>query len=808
MTEAPFTDKEAFPQRGDGDAILPMPDKGFVRGPQHFIDGENILFMRPTEVENWSLEKNEFRMTCASTGYLNRTCQTHDSRMHQFLPKPKEVGKLHFVLRFWTPEIFRIMFSDNDGALARHTDEPAFPPPEARMLVGKAEDVKIHQKEEKDAIMLTSAAVRLVIQKKPCVMKAYFTSGKVFWQQRVSDLFTSDVIPTSVSHNNGRTACFESFSMAPQEHIYGLGERFDAVSRRGRTTDFWNYDAIGTSNPRTYINVPFVFSTSGYGLYLNSHARTHWDVGVTEANSMGFAIEDAYMDYFIIAGPTPQEILQRYTMNLTGEAKRPPLWTFGLWLSRNSYRSWDVVKEIVGKAKSNEIPFDVIHLDTSWFKSDSDLDLLWDESRFPNYQAEQAKLLEDGVRVSLWQYPFVPPNEGNPLYQEGKKGGFFGMSKDDPKAIFKYPSGTTGSYVDDCVVDFSNPEAAEWWSAKIRGLISDGSTAIKTDFGDCVAEEAVYQRISGTKFHNLYPLVYNAYVQQAITSVNREGTVWARSGTAGSQRYPIHWGGDSQCSWSGLAGEVRATISIGLSGFAYFTNDLGGFIGRPDDELYIRWAQMVLWCSHSRLHGAGNKNGREPWTFGEQPTEVFRFFDQLRYRLLPYIYSQGALGSKRGLPMVRAMVLEFPEDRNVWDLEDQYMFGDSFLLAPILEPMGDQPTRTLYLPKGRWFDFWTNEMCESHGEWIERKVTLERFPVFVKDETILPLCPWKMSTFNTMSRVDCVQIYSSSGSGVWEFMEEEGRRLKVVIRSGQVSVDVDGPDASHKPKVKLMKSSA
>ena len=582
---------------------------------------------------------------------INRTAQTHDSVMHQFITEENSFGQMHFEISFFTEEIFRVKFAAQEKILGELTDEPEFPPPEARMLIGKAEDVGVKINVGEDDISISSSAVRVTAQKNPFRLSAFRIGEKVpFWKQRLSDLFTTDVIPTSLVTHEGREAVFEAFTLDPSEGVFGLGERFDGVARKGRPVDFVNHDAIGTSNLRSYINVPFFWSTNGYGCFVNQIARTEFDMGMTEQGTVGFSTEEPFMDYFIISGTTPKDLLKKYTTQLTGTSPLPPIWTFGLWLSRNSYPTWTVVDEVIAKADSLGIPYDDIHLDTAWFKEDWNPDLQFGNERFPNHEKKMASLLEKGIRISVWQYTFIPPREDNILYLEGCiQNDYIGRevlpSGARGSKPFAYPEHTTGWKTDDLVIDYSNPAAASWYGAKISKLIEQGVSAIKTDFGDCIPPDAHYLNISGRKFQNLYSLAYNAAIRKATSSINANTGQWARSGTAGSQRYPVHWGGDSQCSWSALQGSLKATLSVGLSGFAFFSHDIGGFIGKPTRELYVRWAQLGLLSSHSRTHGAGDENGREPWFFGDEAVEVFRKFAVLRlvlarqYSVLPVVGS-------------------------------------------------------------------------------------------------------------------------------------------------------------------------
>ena len=497
-------------------------------------------------------------------------------------------------------------------------------------------------------------------------------------------------------------------------------------------------------------------------------ARTEWDVGVSEQGTLGFGTEEGVMDYFVVAGETPGQILGRYSTDLTGMAEVPAPWTFGLWLSRNSYQSWRVVDEVVRRAGEERVPVDVVHLDTAWYREDWNMDLRFDGVRFKGHEERMRELKGRGVRVSLWQCTFVGPREDNELFVEGRERGYFGREKvyggGAGTELFKYPDGSSGWRVDDAVIDYSNPDCREWYGGKIADLIRQGASAIKTDFGDCIPPDAWYKNVEGRRFQNLYSLVYNATIWKAIKSVDPDAAVWARSGTAGSQRYPIHWGGDSQCSWSALQGTFKATLSMGLSGFPFFSHDIGGFIGKPDPELYVRWAQLgLLGASHSRTHGAGDENAREPWAFGEEALRIFRKFADLKYRLLPYIIQQSREGAAVGVPLIRHLVLQWPKDRNVWGIETQYMLGESVMVAPVLMPAADiGNTMSVYFPQGKWYDVWKQEeVVDSRGEWREVDVpALDGMAMWVKEGAII--C-WaeegRQRTWNKAGRIVEIRVY-------------------------------------------------
>lgn len=727
------------------------------RGPGAFKRGENIPFERVQTLRSLEVDKATLRLACGSQRYLNRTCWTHETHMHQLskLENAPE-GDLNVQIVFWSEQVFRVQFSAR-----KITDTPpAFPAQADRMLIGEPEPaVTLSVLEAENEWVASTRKIALHIEKHPFRLWAADENGRVFWQQRRSELCTSDIFDMATAEHDGRSACFDSFALDGQEEIFGLGERFDHVPRTGKAVDFWNQDAIGTSTTRTYINIPFCFSTNGYGLFLNSSCRTEWEIGTLEAFTLGFSIEDDEMDYFIIHGPAPSDILRRYC-ELTGFAPTPPVWSFGLWMSRNSYMSWEVVHAVAKTLRERRIPTDVLHLDTSWFQKDWNCDLRFGSDRFPEPERHLAQLKKDGFRISLWQYNFVPPREDNINFREGKEKGYF--AKDSAGNVFRFPPEITGSWVDDAIVDFSNPQASAWYTAQIEKVIRQGAATIKTDFGEGIPEEAVYQNIEGRRFHNLYSLVYNAAIAAAIRRVTGESIVWARSGTAGSQRYPVHWGGDSQCSFAGLAGTLRAALSIGLSGIPFFSHDIGGFMGRPTPELYIRWAQFGLFSSHARCHGCGNENSREPWSFGEEANEIFKFYADLRYRLLPYIYDQSRKCSATAKPLVRALVIDYPEDRNVWAIQDQYLFGDSLLVAPVLRPLAEATERKLYLPEGTWIDYWTKTRVVSRGEWIQRATDLRTMPIYVRAGAILPYGEPRLCTNNVIGPIVELEVYAGA----------------------------------------------
>lgn len=715
------------------------------------INKYSVVHNRPDKILDVEETDLGIILTLSTSAKKANLSYTHETAIYLLKPCDTAIDRLYVHIEIWSETIFKVLISNEKNPESPFKNIPN----EMRMLTAKPEKVKFNVSDNDSEIIVKTSKTEIHIDKTQFKISAYDNNGRMFYSQRKNDFRTPDTCDMAVGTFNSEYQTYEALELDSDEIIYGLGERWDSIVRNGRTVDFYNKDAVGTTSKRAYVNIPFYISTRGYGLFLNSGAETTWDIATDDCSSLQFSVSDHQMEYFIMHG-NPKEIIKSYC-SLTGFAPLPPLWSFGLWMSRNSYVSWDVVNDIADKVRENDIPCDVLHLDTAWFKTDWDCDLKFSDERFPHPTEHMAKLKEQGFHTSLWQYNFIPPNADNTHYQEAVKNGY--LAKNESGKPYQLPEKCQGSWVKDVIIDFSNPSARKWYGDKIYNLIKMGAGAIKTDFGEGIPEEAVYQNISGRHFHNLYSLVYNHTVFNATKKASGESIVWARSGTAGSQRYPLHWGGDSQCSFEALASTLRGALSLGLSGIPFFSHDIGGFLGLPSDELYIRWSQLGLFSSHARCHGAGDTTHREPWSFSKEACDIFRYYDKLRYSLMPYIYKEAEKCTKTGLPMMRALYLEYPKDRNVYHIDDEYMFGDSILIAPVLAPLSKTDVRNVYLPQGVWFDFFTKERIESTGMWTERKIDLKTMPMYIKEGTKLEYCSADKTLINGYGEITETQIW-------------------------------------------------
>jgi alpha-D-xyloside xylohydrolase len=477
------------------------------------------------------------------------------------------------------------------------------------------------------------------------------------------------------------------FSLAPGEKIFGTGESFTELDKRGQRVVLFVDDPNGAESEEMYKPIPFFLSSRGYGMFVHTSAPATLDFGRTFSGTSALMLGDDQLDLFLFLGG-PKEVLDEYT-DLTGKAAMPPLWSFGFWMSRITYSSEEQVREVARKLREHRIPSDVIHLDTGWFETDWRADYEFSKTRFPDPAKMITDLREDGFHISLWQLPyFVPQNRLFPQIVEK------GLAVRDPRGNIPY---------EDAVLDFTNPDAVAWYQEKLAGLLRLGVGAIKVDFGEAAPMNGQYASgRTGWYEHNLYPLLYNRAVADITREVTGENIIWARSTWAGSQRYPLHWGGDAATSDTGMAGTLRGGLSLGLSGFTFWSHDIGGFTRRTPEELYRRWLPFGMLSSHTRSHGNPPK---EPWEYGPDFTDAFRRAAEMRYRLLPYIYAQSKASSERGLPMLRALFIEYPEDPGSWLVEDQYLFGSDILVAPLMEE--GTTGRDVYVPPGQWIDYQT-----------------------------------------------------------------------------------------------------
>ncbi len=758
-----------------GDNLYTLYEDNHVKG---FMDGNNVPFNVLSSIESYIITSKGVEIVVKAKSFINRHFWTHETMMNCLNEEEDSLIKYGFVkIDFFEDNIIKVRM--NEGKVVNENIDLSNMP--TQMLIGKADNsIIIETIEDDDCLLLKTNKVTIRIEKYPFLIKVYKPNGEIIFSEKGYETWISDSFRTSFAKKDNKSAIYETLTLDGGEKIYGLGERFDHIERTGKETDFWNKDAIGTTSKRTYINIPFYWSTKGYGLFLNNYGQIVWEIGTRDSGAITFGTDGDYMEYYIICDDSPVQILKKYA-KLTGKAKMPPIWSFGLWMSRNSYMSWDVVDEVIADMDEKEIPFDVIHLDTAWFTDDWNCDLEFSKERFANPIEKISSLKEKGISISLWQYNFIPRKDNKNL-KVAMENNYLAQGEDEKPYV--YPEYVKGSWIDDAIIDFSNPQANKWYGDMIANLIKKGVGAIKTDFGEGIPTNAIYKNIDGKNFHNYYSLAYNHVIYNALQEVSKNTLVWARSGTAGSQRYPIHWGGDCQSNWAGLIGTMIGMLSVGLSGIIFFSHDIGGFIGRPTPELYIRWAQLGLFSSHSRCHGGGNTNSREPSSFGEQAAEVFKKYAILRYKLLPYIINQANKSVKESIPLARHLILEFPNDRNTFTIDDEYMFGSNLLIAPIVKPLNESKYRWVYLPEceAGWYDFHSNKEIKCGYSKVESIIDI--LPMYVKADAIIPYAKPRLRTFNKIGIIDKIYVYPKF-NGLWQY-NCDGSEIELEISEGKL----------------------
>lgn len=522
-----------------------------------------------------------------------------------------------------------------------------------------------------------------------------------------------------------------SVHAAPDECFYGTGERFTKMDLSGKTMQLRNLDGQGVNNSRTYKSIPFYLSSENYGLFLHTTSFAKFSLADHSTRSAQVMMEEPIVDFFLIGGDSPEDILFGYRQ-LSGFPSMPPLWSFGTWMSRMTYFSANEVNEICDRMRAEDYPCDVIHIDTGWFETDWLCEWKFNDERFPNPKEFIGNLKKNGYRVSLWQLPYISYKAIQ--YKEADEKEYISKSE-------RNLSGSSNFSVQDFAgtIDFTYDKATEWYKDLLRNLLNMGVVCIKTDFGEDIHLDAEYRNMSPEKLHNLYPLLYQKAAYEVTKEVTGDGIIWARAGWAGCQRYPLHWGGDSACSWDGLAGSLKGGLQLGLSGFGFWSHDVPGFHGVPNfmnsvipDDLYLRWTQFGVFTSHLRYHGTSK---REPWHF-PNISDIIRKYWKLRYQLIPYILEQSEKTTRTGMPVLRALILQHPDDKTCRQIDDQYYFGDNMLVAPVMNPLNK---RDIYLPEGTWVHFFSKEVFEGN-RWLKNvEVPLDEIPVFVKQGAVIPM---------------------------------------------------------------------
>ena len=583
-------------------------------------------------------------------------------------------------------------------------------------------DPDVEITEDDDKWSFTSGRLTLDIAKGETIDFTYRYDGEVIAHSgwRAKGLVTDP---------EGELHVTEQLDLGVGEKIYGLGERFTNFIKNGQTVDIWNEDG-GTGTEQAYKNIPFYLSNRKYGLFVDNPGKVSFEVGSEKVSRVQFSVPGEEMSYSVIGGKDLKSILNTYT-DLTGKPPLVPEWSYGLWLSTSFTTDYDektVLDFVDGMAERN-IPLSVFHFDCRWMKELEWCNFDWDKSKFPDPEGLLKKLHDRGLKVCVWINSYI--GQKSPLFEEGAKNGYF--IKNEDGSVWQWDKWQAGM----AIVDFTNPEATKWYQGYLKKLVAMGVDCFKTDFGERIPTEGVkyYDGSDPQLMHNYYTYLYNKAVYDVLVETKGadQAILFARSATVGGQQFPVHWGGDCSSNYPSMAESLRAGLSFGMSGFGYWSHDIAGFEDQATPDLYKRWTQFGLLSSHSRYHGSTAY--KVPWLYGDEAVDVAREFTELKLQLKPYLLKMMQETHETGIPMMRAMVLEFPDDPTCEDIDTQYMLGDDLLVAPIFREDG---VARFYVPDDGSGQPWTNIITKTAyepGKWYTEQYDYHTLPVLARPGT-------------------------------------------------------------------------
>ena len=627
--------------------------------------------------------------------------------------------------------------------------------------------------ETPEFILASSGSLRVEINKSNWKMTYYRGSEKIT-DSGARDLGYVKTDWRGLAYDDGKlhdTYMRERLSLSVGELIYGLGERFTPFVKNGQSIDLWNEDG-GTSTEQSYKNIPFYLSNKGYGVFVNHPEKVSFEISSEMVKKVQFSVPGEGLDYFLINGPSMKEVLMHYT-DLTGKPGLPAPWTFGLWLSTSFTTQYDeaTVNSFVDGMISRGIPLKVFHFDCFWMKEFHWSDFLWDSRVFPDPAGMIQRLKGKGLKICVWINSYIAQESA--MFAEGVAGGYF--MKRPNGDVWQWDMWQPGM----AIVDFTNPEACKWFASKLEALLDMGVDCFKTDFGERIPTDVVYHDGSDPmKMHNYYTYLYNKTVYELLERKRGKGeaVLFARSATVGGQKFPVHWGGDCWSDYESMAESLRGGLSLTMSGFGFWSHDIGGFESTSTPDVYKRWCAFGLLSTHSRLHGSSSY--RVPWAYDEEAVEVVRFFAKLKASLMPYLYRNAIETSKTGVPSMRSMVMEYSSDPACGYLDRQYMLGDKLLVAPIFHEEGEV---SYYLPQGRWTNYLTGDVKEG-SRWYQEKHGYLSIPLMVKENSILAV---------GAENQDAVYDYSEDVTlKVYELKEGETASTEVYDQQSNLALQV------------------
>ena len=633
------------------------------------------------------------------------------------------LGGINLTLKITSPapEVLRMQTFHHLGALKKG---PEFE-------LEQKENVVLDVKEEGNLLIIKSGGTLALQINKETWSMAYKRGTEILTTSADKDLACMKTnwkgFAYDKSGDTANTYMRQCLSLSVGELVYGLGEHFTPFVKNGQSMDIWNDDG-GTSTSQAYKNIPFYLTNKGYGVFVNHTERVSFEIGSDFVTKVQFSVEGGALDYYIFNGPSMKDVLSRYT-DLTGKPSLPAPWTFGLWLSTSFTTNYDeaTVMSFIGGMLDRGIPLRTFHFDCYWMKEFHWTNFLWDDRVFPDPAGMLKRIKDKGLNICVWINSYI--GQESRLFAEGMEKGYFIRRTNGD--VWQWDMWQPGL----AIVDFTNPEACKWYQGYLKQLLDMGVDCFKTDFGERIpVDDVVYFDGSDPKkMHNYYTYLYNKCVYELLEQERGKGqaVLFARSATAGGQKFPVHWGGDCWSDYESMEESLRGGLSLLMSGFGYWAHDIGGFESTSTADVYKRWVAFGLLSSHSRLHGSTSY--RVSWVYDDEAVDVCRFFTKLKASLMPYLYQNAINTSKTGVPMMRSMVLEFTDDRNCAYLDRQYMMGDNLLVAPVFN---DQSIAEYYLPEGTWTDFFTGE-TKCGSRWYKETCGYLSIPLLVKENSIV-----------------------------------------------------------------------
>ena len=662
---------------------------------------------------------------------------------HSIVTRGDTLGGINLTLKISAPmpEVIRVQTCHFAGVQKK---EPHF-------AVASNPEYRPQISEDEEQVTVTSGSLSLTVDKKNWKM-TYTRNGEKLTQSTGRDLayvkteWKGDYYDRITPDN---TFMRQQLSLAVDEKVYGMGERFTSFIKNGQSVDIWNEDG-GTSTEQSYKNIPFYLTNRGYGVFVNHPERVAFEIATEMVTRAAFSVPGENLDYYVINGPTMKEVLRRYT-DLTGKPSLPAPWTFGLWLSTSFTTNYDeeTVNSFVDGMLDRGIKLGVFHFDCFWMKEFCWSDFTWDSRVFPDPVGMLRRLKQKGLKICVWINSYI--GQESVLFEEGMKKGYF--LKRTNGDVWQWDMWQPGM----ALVDFTNPDACAWYQEKLEALLDMGVDCFKTDFGERIPTEDVvwFDGSDPMKMHNYYTYLYNQCVFSLLERRKGKGEaiLFARSATVGGQKFPVHWGGDCWSDYESMEESLRGGLSLTMSGFGYWSHDIGGFEHTSTPDVYKRWAAFGLLSTHSRLHGSTSY--RVPWVYDEEAVDVVRFFTGLKGSLMPYLYRNAIETAKTGVPMMRSMVLEFTEDPTCAFLDKQYMLGDSLLVAPIFNDKGEA---LYYLPEGVWTNYLTGEKKQG-GRWIRETHGYLSIPLMVRENSIIASGPSDQGAVYDYADHVCLKVY-------------------------------------------------